>query len=179
MYHGQFEIVSYTIGAWCAKGFEATIGLFLNNGPNRNMFLRTTPQAGGIQYPIMLWFSDDAEGEGVGSIFKTTETATGKKVDAFLISLPESYYADIYAILRSEKPVFFSYLCDRPFPAPFMSIVNGEVHMKSDDDYNTVRGVNFTTGMEPVGEGIDSDSFRKDPHLDSIFRKYSERSSDM
>jgi len=172
MYSGQFEIESYSIGRWCAEGSQATRELFLSNGPERNMFLKTTPQAKKIQYPILLWFSDQAEGEGVGSIFEITETATGKKVNAFLIALPESYYADIYAILRSEKPVYFSYLCDSPFPATSLTGIDDFLHEVTQEEYITVRGVNFTTGMEPVGEGVDSDAIQNVPVLDSIYKKY-------
>lgn len=169
MYEGQFEIESYQIGIWCSSWFEADTALFFSNGTQRHIYLKTKPQAHGNRYTIALWFSDEAVASApgvVGGIIKATEEATGKEGDLFLIGLPESYYADIYAILRGESPVFFTYFSDvqfprRPFPRPL-----------KEREPITVRGVNISTQMEPVGEGIDRDAAQTQAGLKAIFKRY-------
>lgn len=176
MYEGQLEIESYQIGAWYADEFAPSIALFLSNGTPHHIVLKTRSQAHGNRYTIALWFSDAVEGPGVGTIVQATETATGKKVDLVLIGLPESYYADIYAILRAESPVFFTYLCDEPFPRPLQLAgaspgLPGERPALAEQPI-IVRAVKISTETEPVGEGIDFNAVGTHAGIGAIIRRF-------
>ena len=127
----SYEIESYEVGVGAG-----TIGDF-SFSTNQKLLLTPVRLYHGIQPPIHILFPENPS--GVGLVLKRSE------FDAtLLITLHEKFFAGIYAILRSEKPVLFTYEAEHYYSDP------------AAPSRFRVTAARVTTETEPVGEGIDA-----------------------
>jgi hypothetical protein len=109
---------------------------------SRTIWLKLKPEIHALEPTVYLIFGLPNQ-QGYGGVIEV-----GNVFQAYMvIYLDEHAFADIYAVLRSEKPVHFRYSTAEDW----WGQANKQV---------AVEGIQIDIGLEPIGEGVETTPLR-------------------
>ena len=110
----------------------------------RTIWLKLKPLAHGVEPDVNLIFGLPNQ-NGFGGIIDVRNIWQA----SMTIHLDVHSFADVYAVLRSEKPIYFRYTATQLWADP--ALVNKTVD---------IEGIQIDTGLEPIGEGVETTPLR-------------------